>query len=186
MKLKKIVQMIEALLVLLSVILIVTACPNRRSSGNNEPNKPDYGKTEYTKEEFTFKFKNESDATCYVEIKGNSSNSSIGSIHYTEDVKAKIDFPTVLRTEISAGTERSITVKDVVVSAKNKLKTYKYEPRFTINVSKSTSNTDVILNGDKSFTSSSKEQYTKGTFIITKERDHGFYNSYKFEIEFKN
>ena len=175
MKLKKIVQMIEALLVFLSVILIVTACPRKR----------DYGQAEYTKEEFTFKFKNASDTTCYVEIKGKSYID-----HYSYNgwnlPEANIDFPTVLRTEIGAGKERSITVKDVVVSAKNKLKTYKYEPIFDIRVSKSTSSTEFISSGDKSFISHSKEQYTKGTFIITKERNYSSYNSYKFEIEFKN
>ncbi len=167
--------MIGVLTLLFNIAFIVTACSYKPAEHEN---------VEYIKEEFTFKFKNASDETCYVEIKGRS---------YIDDIykggnaaEANIDFPTVLRTEISAGTERSITVKDVVVSAKNKLKTYKYEPRFTINVSKSTSSTETILDGDKSFTSSSKEQYTKGTFIITKERNYSFYNSYKFKIEFKN
>ena len=158
--------MIGVLTLLFNIAFIVTACSYKPAEHEN---------VEYIKEDFTFKFKNESGVRCYIEISGDA---LVGG--------KTVSFSSVLKTEVPVAEEKSITVKDVVVSAKNKLETYKYEPTFYIRVSKSTSSTEVISDGNKSFTSSSKEQYTKGTFIITKERNYSFGNSYKFEIEFKN
>ena len=92
---KKIAFMIEIFGVLLSIM--ITACDNTSRYGNIlQEEKP-----EYTKEDITLKFKNESGITCYIEISGDSNcNTAFGLWANT------IQFPTVLKTEISCWREK--------------------------------------------------------------------------------
>jgi len=164
MKYKKMVMMIGMLVVLFSVIL--TAC------SSNEPKKP-----EYTKENITLKFKNESGIKCYIEISGNSSPSSVLPFSGWENI---INFPTVLKTEIPDGMEKSITVKDVVVSGKTSSMTVTYQPHLGI---KAFCDDSKYKDGFKRFVADSKDQYTGGTFRIKLKKDQW---DDVFDIDFVN
>ena len=158
---KKIVLMIGILVVLLSVIF--TAC----NDGVAEREKP-----EYTKEDITLKFKNESGVKCYVEISGESCTFTIGQTWISS-----FNFPTVLKTEIPVGQEKSITVKDVVVSGKSHLNTVTYQQRVNI---KAFSDDSKYKDGYKYLDSELKGQYTGGAFHI-KLKDNN-----TFDIDFIN
>lgn len=161
---KKIVLMIGILVVLLSVIL--TSC-------GSSPIPQEEEKPEYTKEDITLKFKNESSVKCYIEISGESWISTIG-----QTWKASFKFPTVLKTEIPVGQEKSITVKDVVVSGKSHLNTVTYQQRVNI---KAFSDDSKYKDGHKYLDSELKNgQYTTGTFHI-KLKDNN-----TFDIDFIN
>ena len=122
MKRNKIVFIVGMVVVLLSAVFIMTGCPEQPIE-----------KAEYTKEDFVLKFKNESGKVCYVEIAGSSS--SAGGIIADAGWESSFDFPTVLKTAIpNDGTEKTITVKDVVVSGKTSKQTHIYNPRFGIHV----------------------------------------------------
>lgn len=154
--------MIGVLTLLFNIAFIVTACSYKPAEHEN---------VEYIKEDFTFKFKNESGVRCYIEISGDV---LVGG--------KTVSFSSVLKTEVPVAEEKSITVKGVVVGGKSKLNTYDSQPRFSIKAFGDDSRYTV---GYKYFVSESKNQYTKGTFIITKKRNYSSY-TYKFEIEFKN
>ena len=155
MKLKKIVSMIGMMGVLLSAVLMITGCPDKL------PEKPEY--PEYTKDEFTFKFKNESGQKCYIEISGESIAPHL--IGYSE-WKSEVKFPAILKTEIPAGSVKTITVKDVVVSGKTSKETHGYKLRFGIHVIPDSS---MYYEKWANFISESKSQYTGGTFHIKLE-----------------
>lgn len=164
MEKKSLIKLIVMQLCLLSIVFIMTGCDN-----GNEPEK-----AEYTKEDITLRFKNETGAVCYVEIGGYSSYGIAVPATYTWE--SSIDFPTVLKTEIPIGaTEKTITIKDVVVSGKTSTKTHFYMPVFEISVTSE----DPKKTGWERFTSQSKDQYTAGTFHIKLEGD-------KFKIDFIN
>ena len=162
MKNKGMFSIIGMLIVLLSII--ITAC----NGGVPEREKP-----EYTKQDITLKFKNESGVKCYVEISGDSSTGTV--VHYPW--VGSIDFPTVLKTEILVAQEKSITVKDVVVSGKSHLNTCTYAPRFNI---KAFTDDSEYRDGHRRIVSSSKDQYTRGTFHIKLK------NNNTFDIDFIN
>ena len=163
MKQRKVVSMIGALAIMVSAVLMLTGCYDNPSE-----------KPEYTKDEFTLKFKNESGQKCYIEIKGYSSTAG-GPLCY-QGWKDHFDFPTVLKTEIPVGGEKTITVKDVVVSAKTSKLTYLYNTRFDISVIPESS---AYTRGWASFYSESKIQYTGGTFHIKLEGS-------KFKLDYIN
>ena len=97
MKQIKVVSSIGMLVVLVGTLFMMTGCGNKPFN--------------YLKENVVLKFKNKTGKTCYVEISGYSDGLNL-------DGKQK--FPSVLKTEIPAdGTEKTITVKDVTVIAKN-------------------------------------------------------------------
>ena len=150
MKQRKVVSMIGALAVMVGAVLMLTGCPDNPSE---EP--------EYTKDEFTLKFKNESGQKCYIKIKGRSY--AAGGFIVSQGWKDSFDFPTVLKTEIPVGGEKTITVKDVVVSGKTSKLTYLYNPRFDILV---IPESYAYTGKSVSFGSESKIQYTGGTFHI--------------------
>ena len=156
MKHKKIVSMIGVLTLLFNIAFIVTAC-------SHQPYEPE--KVEYIKEDFTFKFKNESGVRCYIEISGDA---LVGG--------KTVSFSSVLKTEVPVAEEKSITVKGVVVGGKSKLNTYDSQPRFSI---KAFSDDSRYQHGSKFFVSNSKDQYTKGTFHIKLESNY-------FNIDFIN
>ena len=112
MKQRKVVSMIGALAVMVGAVLMLTGCPDNPSE---EP--------EYTKDEFTLKFKNESGQKCYIEISGDSKPPFGTAVTPVDNWSYSIDFPTVLKTAIPAGNEKTITVKDVVVSGKTSKET---------------------------------------------------------------
>ena len=170
MKLKKIVSMMGMMGVLFSAVLMITGCPDKL------PEKPEY--PEYTKDEFTFKFKNESGKDCYIEISGESKGWST-SYDAPAGWKHSIDFPTVLKTAIPAGNEKAITVKDVVVSGKTSKETHLYKPSFGIHVIPADSG---YYDQWKTFISESKSQYTKGIFHIKLEKN----NSHTFTVDYIN
>ena len=157
MKQRKVVSMIGALAIMVSAVLMLTGCYDNY---NNPPEKP-----EYTKDEFTLKFKNESGQKCYIEIKGYS-RAAEGGVIYLSGWESSFDFPTVLKTEIPVGGEKTITVKDVVVSGKTSKLTYLYNTRFDISVIPESS---AYTSNWASFYSKSKIQYTGGTFHIKLE-----------------
>ncbi|WP_024470299.1 hypothetical protein [Treponema pedis] len=154
--------LIAGVLVLVSAVLF-TGCPDK------------YEEATYTKENITLKFKNTTDKTCYVEIKGKSKNvKGVATSISTEGFESTIDFPAVLKTEVPKSEEKSITVKDVVTSGKTSKKTKDYYPVFEITVTDSNG-----TGGYDVFYSDSKDQYTGGTFYIKK-------NVFGFTIEFSN
>ena len=163
MKQKKIVSMIVMLVVLIGTVFMMTGCPEQPIE-----------KPEYTKENFVLKFKNETGKKCYIEIKG-SSSATVGVIA-SADWESLFDFPTVLKTEIPISGEKTITVKDVVVSGKTSNQTYLYNPRFGIHVIPEDS-----MYNDKweTFLSESKDQYTGGIFHIKLQGN-------TFKIDFTN
>ena len=165
MKRKKIVSMIGMMGVLFSAVLMITGCPDKL------PEKP-----EYTKDEFTFKFKNESGKDCYIEISGESIAPHL--IGYSE-WKSEVKFPAILKTEIPAGSVKTITVKDVVVSGKTSKETHGYKLRFGIHVIPADSG---YYDQWKTFISESKSQYTKGIFHIKLEKN----NSHTFTVDYIN
>ncbi|QOW62256.1 hypothetical protein [Treponema pedis] len=152
MKQKRLVSMIGALVLIISAVFMITGCPDQPIE-----------KVEYSKENFVLKFKNESGQKCYIEIKGYSRypGGIIGG-----DWTSSFDFPTVLKTEIPIGVEKSITVKDVVVSGKTSKLSYSYNPRFDIHVIPDSS---MYSDKWKTFVSESKTQYTEGIFHIKLE-----------------
>ena len=166
MKQKKIVSMIGALAIMVSAVLMLTGCYDNY---DNPPEKP-----EYTKDEITLKFKNESGQKCYIEIKGYSR--AAASVIYFSGWESFFDFPTVLKTEIPVGGEKTITVKDVVVSIKTSKLTYLCSTRFDISVIPESS---AYTSGWASFYSESKIQYTRGTFHIKLEGS-------KFKLDYIN
>jgi len=154
-------KMVVMLVVLFSVIL--TAC------SSNEPKREN---PEYTREDITLKFKNESGIKCYIEIKGYSFFSYIGEPRLIP----KFSFPSILKIEIPIGGEKSITVKDVVVSGKIHSDTVTYQKMIDI---KAFSDDSKYRDGVKSFVTDSKNQYTGGTFHIKLKNnvfDIGFVN----------
>ena len=152
MKQRKVVSMIGMMGVLFSAVLMITGCPY-------EPTET----PEYTKDEFTFTFKNESGQKCYIEISGEATAPDlIGYSGWTWNVK----FPAILKTEIPAGSVKTITVKDVVVSGKTSKETHGYELRFGIHVIPDSS---MYYEKWANFISESKSQYTGGTFHIKLE-----------------
>ncbi|QHX42524.1 hypothetical protein GWP43_02630 [Treponema vincentii] len=163
MKQRKVVSMIGALAVMVGAVLMLTGCPDNPSE-----------KPEYTKDEFTLKFKNESGQKCYIEIKGRSY--AAGGIIGLQGWENSFDFPTVLKTEIPVGGEKTITVKDVVVSGKTSKLTYFYNPRFDILV---IPESYAYTGKSVSFDSESKIQYTGGTFHIKLAGS-------KFELDYIN
>jgi len=152
MKQKKIVSMIGMMGVLFSAVLMITGCPD---APREDP--------KYTKDEFTFKFKNESGQKCYIEISGDSKPPFGTAVIPADNWSYSIDFPTVLKTAIPAGNEKTITVKDVVVSGKTSKETYIYTPHFTIAVIPADS---MYAANRETFISEAKNQYTEGIFHI--------------------
>ncbi|AGT44002.1 hypothetical protein [Treponema pedis] len=156
--------LIAGVLVLVSAVFF-TGCPDK------------YEEATYTKENITLKFKNATDKTCYVEIKGKSKNvKGVAASISTEGFESEIDFPAVLKTEVPNNQEKKITVKDVVTSGKTSKKTKDYYPVFEIKVT-----SDDGTGGYDVFYSDSKDQYTGGTFKIEKKNGNNY-----FTIEFSN
>ena len=149
MKQRKVVSMVGIMVVLLNAVLMITGCPDKPKE-----------KPEYTKDEFSLTFKNESGQKCYIEISGDSKAAHlIGYSGWTWNVK----FPTIVKTEIPAGSTKIITVKDVVVSGKTSEETHSYKPHFDIHVIPDNS---MFYEKWESFISESKSQYTGGMFRI--------------------
>lgn len=149
MKQKRLVSMIGLLAVLVSAVFMMTGCPDKL---------PEIA--EYTKDEFALTFKNESGKVCYVEISGCSKNLTP---FITPGWISSLSFPTVLKTEIPIGGEKTITVKDVVVSGKTSKEIRIYKPEFRIHVIPDDS---MYYNNRQTFISESKSQYTGGIFHI--------------------
>ena len=154
MKQRKVVSMIGCFAVLVSAVFMATGCPGP----DKLPERP-----EYTKDEFTFKFKNESGQKCYIEISGDSKPPFGTAVMPVDNWSYSIKFPTIVKTEIPVGNERTITVKDVVVSGKTSKETYIYTPHFTIVVIPANS---VYAAYRETFISEAKNQYTEGIFRI--------------------
>ena len=154
MKQRTVVSMLGFFAVLVSAVFMATGC----HGPDKLPEIP-----EYTKDEFSLKFKNESGQKCYIEISGDSIAAHL--IGYSE-WKSTIAFPTILKTEIPAGSIKTITVKDVVVSGKTSKETHVYKQRFGIHVIPDSS---MYYEKWGNFISESKSKYTGGTFHIKLE-----------------
>ena len=165
MKQKRLVSMIGLLAVLVSAVFMMTGCPDKL---------PEIA--EYTKDEFALTFKNESGKVCYVEISGCSKNLTP---FITPGWISSLSFPTVLKTEIPIGGEKTIAVKDVVVSGKTSKETHLYKPSFGIHVIPADSG---YYGQWKTFISEAKSQYTKGIFHIKLEKN----NSHTFTVDYIN
>lgn len=163
MKQKRLVSLIGILGVLIGTLFMMTGC-------EREP--PEAPK--YTKENFVLKFKNESGKKCYIEIRAKSRPA--GGVIASAGWENYFYFPTVLKTEIPVGGEKSITVKDVVVSGKTSYTTHLYNPIFDIHVIPEESMYD---DNWETFSSESKDQYTGGTFRIKLQGN-------TFKIDFAN
>ncbi len=132
----------------------------------------------YTKENITLKFNNNSGISCHIEITGRADS---GTIFDTTEWKSWFDFPSVLKTEIPNGSEKEITIKDVVVYGKSKKREYKYNPVFDIHV---ISEDTVYKSSWNRFKAESKDQYSFGIFHIKKGKDE--YNKDALIVDFSN
>ena len=158
MKQIKVVSSIGMLVVLVGTLFMMTGCGNKPFN--------------YLKENVVLKFKNKTGKTCYVEISGYFDG-------LNSDGEQK--FPSVLKTEIPAdGTEKTITVKDVTVIAKNSDHTYNCKVRFEM---KTTSIDTNVRTSYKTFYAETKDQYSNGIFHITQEADG---SAQQLIVSFKN
>ncbi len=133
----------------------------------------------YTKENITLKFKNDSGLPCHIEITGRSDS---GTIFDTTDWESSFDFPSVLKPEIpTGGSEKIITIKDVVVFGKSQKREYNYNPVFDIHV---ISEDSVYKSSWNRFKATSKDQYSSGIFHIKKGKDE--YNKDALIVDFSN
>ena len=167
MKNKGMFSIIGMLIVLSNVVF--TACSSKKNV--------------YIKEDITLKFKNESGITCYIAISGCSNPESqvFGNV---EQWQENIYFPSVSKTQIPIGGERTITIKDVVVSGKNSGRTMMYNQNF--NIIAFGDDPTRYKEEDKSFYSSSESQYTGGTFYIKLKEVDPREHIFKFDIDFIN
>ncbi|UTC67882.1 MULTISPECIES: hypothetical protein [unclassified Treponema] len=157
MKQKRLVSIIGMLVVLFSTLFMIIGCGNKPFN--------------YVKENISLKFKNETGKTCYVEISGFSSSPN----------GDEIAFPAVLKTEIPAdGTEKTITVKDVTVIAKNSDHTHNCKVKFSMETTSIDAN---VRTSYKSFYADTKDQYSNGIFHIKKEVQGG---NQQLIVEFTN
>ena len=166
---KKMILMIGMLVVLLSVMLI--ACSSNKAE------------VKYTKEDITLKFKNETGITCYVKISG-TSRSTLNTINNVEKWENEISFPSISKTQIPIGGERSITIKDVVVSGKNSYREVEYKPSF--NIQAFSDDATHYKEKEKSFYSDSKTTYTGGAFHIKLKEVDPTKGIFEFDIDFIN
>ncbi len=153
MRRNKIVYIFSALITVLGVMLVTPGFTDKVSEA-----------PEYTKENITLKFKNESGKKCYVEISGYSDSGCVTSI--MSPWMDSINFPSAPKTEIPIDGEKSITIKDIVVTGKTANESRAYLPVFNIKVYPQDSNY-ADYHSAKKFKSGAKNSYTTGIFHIT-------------------
>ena len=175
MKQKKVVSLIGALVVIISAVVLITGCPQGNGGKSGEENK----KPEYIKEDITLKFKNDSTETCYVTIKGKTKwdveKTGISAVSLDGSFTSEFPLPASPKTELKAGEEKQIVIKDVVTSCNRNGVVGEFFLSFDSNIGES-----ILVSGNESSSVKSslfskpevrKAEYTTGTFHIKVEKD---------------
>ena len=189
MKQKRLVSMIGALVVIISAVALFTGCPQGNGGISGEENK----KPEYIKEDITLKFKNDSTETCYVTIKGKTKwdveKTGMSAASLDGSFTSEFPLPASPKTELQAGEEKQIVIKDVVTSCNRNGVVGEFFLSFDSNI-----NQTIFVSGNESSSVKSgllsradvrKAEYTTGTFHIKVEKDTYYYEDY-FKIDLYN
>lgn len=175
MKQKRLVSMIGALVVIISAVALFTGCPQ----GNGGISGVENEKPEYIKEDITLKFKNDSTETCYVTIKGKTKwdveKTGISAASLDGSFTSEFPLPASPKTELKAGEEKQIVIKDVVTSCNRN----GVVGEFFLSFDSNTFETIFVSGNESSSVKSSllsraevrKAEYTTGTFHIKVEKD---------------
>ena len=169
--------MIGALVVIISAVALITGCQQANSGKSNE-NKNNKG-PEYIREDIALKFKNDSSETCYVTIKGKTKwdveKTGISAASLDGSFTSEFPLPASPKTELKAGEEKQIVIKDVVTSCNRNGVVGEFFLFFDSNIGES-----ILVNGNGGNSVESglfskpvvrKAEYTTGTFHIKVEKD---------------
>ena len=187
MKQRKVVSTIGALTLMVSAVLVIASCKTPADSALNTGTE----KVEYKREDIALKFKNDSSETCYVTIKGKTKwdveATGISAASLDGSFTSKFSLPASPKTELKAGEEKQIVIKDVVTSCNRNGRVGEFFLSFDSNIGET-----IFVSGNKSSSVKSglfskpevrKAEYTTGTFHIKVEKRSGV--DY-FEIDLYN
>ena len=180
MKQKKVVSMIGALVLIISAVAFITGCPQANSGKSNENNKV----PEYIKGDIALKFKNDSTETCYVTIKGKTKwdveKTGISAESLDGSFTSEFPLPASPKTELKAGEEKQIVIKDVVTSCNRNGVVGEFFLSFDSNIGEnifvSGNESSSVKSGSFSKPEVRKAEYTTGTFHIKVEGEIKYNN----------
>ena len=188
MKQKRFVSMIGALVVILGAVAFITGCQQANSGKSNENNKG----LEYIRGDIALKFKNDSTETCYVTIKGKTKwdveKTGISAGSLDGSFTSEFPLPASPKTELKAGEEKQIVIKDVVTSCNRNgvvgefflsFDRYSYECVLVSGIEGSSVKSGLFGGSVR------KAEYTTGTFHIKVEKDT-YYGKDYFKIDLYN
>ena len=189
MKQKKIVSLIGALVLIISAVAFITGCPQANSGKSNENNKV----PEYIKGDIALKFKNDSTETCYVTIKGKTKwdveKTGISATSLDGSFTSEFPLPASPKTELKAGEEKQIVIKDVVTSCNRNGVVGEFFLSFDSNIGEnifvSGNESSSVKSGSFSKPEVRKAEYTTGIFHIKVEKDT-YYGKDYFKIDLYN
>ena len=188
MKQKKLVSMIGALTLMVSAVLVIASCKHPADSASNTGTE----KVEYKREDIALKFKNDSTETCYVTIKGKTKwdveKTGISAASLDGSFTSEFPLPASPKTELKAGEEKQIVIKDVVTSCNRNGVVGEFFLSFDSNIGET-----IFVSGNESSSVKSglfggsvrKAEYTTGTFHIKVEKDT-YYGEDYFKIDLYN
>ena len=189
MKQRKVVSMIGALVVIISAVVLITGCQQANSGKSNENSKG----LEYIRGDIALKFKNDSTETCYVTIKGKTKwdveKTGISAASLDGSFTSEFPLPASPKTELKAGEEKQIVIKDVVTSCNRNGVVGEFFLSFDSNIGET-----IFVSGNESSSVKSglfskpeirKAEYTTGTFHIKVEKDT-YYGKDYFKIDLYN
>ena len=188
MKQRKVVSTIGALTLMVSAVLVIASCKTPADSALNTGTE----KVEYKREDIALKFKNDSSETCYVTIKGKTKwdveATGISAASLDGSFTSEFSLPASPKTELKAGEEKQIVIKDVVTSCNRN----GVVGEFFLSFDRFHSYECVLVSGIEGSSVKSglfskpevrKAEYTTGTFHIKVEKRSGV--DY-FEIDLYN
>ena len=179
MKQRKVVSTIGALTLMVSAVLVIASCKHPADSASNTGTE----KVEYKREDIALKFKNDSTETCYVTIKGKTKwdveKTGISAESLDGSFTSEFPLPASPKTELKAGEEKQIVIKDVVTSCNRNGVVGEFFLSFDSNIGES-----ILVSGNESSSVKSslfskpevrKAEYTTGTFHIKVEKDTHYF-----------
>ena len=174
MKQRKVVSTIGALTLMVSAVLVIASCKHPADSASNTGTE----KVEYKREDIALKFKNDSTETCYVTIKGKTKwdveKTGISAGSLDGSFTSEFPLPARPKTELKAGEEKQIVIKDVVTSCNRNgvvgefflsFDRYSYECVLVSGIEGSSVKSGLFGGSVR------KAEYTTGTFHIKVEKD---------------
>ena len=188
MKQRKVVSMIGALVVILGAVALISGCQQANGGKSNENSKG----LEYIRGDIALKFKNDSTETCYVTIKGKTKwdveKTGISAESLDGSFTSEFPLPASPKTELKAGEEKQIVIKDVVTSCNRNGVVGEFFLSFVRD-----SYECVLVSGIEGSSVKSglfggavrKAEYTTGTFHIKVEKDT-YYGKDYFKIDLYN